>query len=126
MNYETAIALAHQRMREIGKSPDEYHIDVLSIIGTPEERLAAEISYKAYNEYLYLVDYKNYYGLIILSDSAIFHADDYSYNTKSQEFTGAVKIFRLPETSWSIDGTGGSIATLGGQVPVDFVRVVIH
>jgi len=126
MNYETAIELAHQRMREIGKAPGQYHIDVYSTVGTPDERAQGMISFTAYNEYLYLINYERYFGLIILSDSAIFHADDHSFDTKSQEFTGDIKIFRLPEKSWSIDGTGGSIAILGPQIPVDFLRVIIH
>lgn len=126
MNYEAAIELAHQRMREIGKAPEQYHIDVLSIVGTEAERLAGEITFKAYNEYLYLIDYLNYFGFIIFSDSAIFHADDYTFSSKLQEFTGEVKILRLPEKSWSIDGKGGPVVVLGPMRPVDFVRVVIH
>lgn len=137
MNYEMAIELAHQRMREIGKCRREYHIDVLSIFGTQDERDNGLITYKAYNEYLYLIDYANYAGLIILSDSAYFNADDYTENTKLQEFTGEIKIIRVG--TWSIDGTSGGGGLGGGigegppsgdirrnLVPVDFVRVVIH
>lgn len=137
MNYETAIELAHQRMREAGKRRREYHIDVLSIFGTEEERFNGLIIYKAYNEYLYLIDYANYAGLIILSDSAYFNADDYTENTKLQEFTGEIKIIRTG--IWSIDGSsGGGVLTggigeapPGGDIrrsiaPVDFLRVVIH
>jgi hypothetical protein len=125
MNYEAAIAFARQRMREIGKSPCEYHMDVLSVVGTLDERTAGEITIQARNEYLYLLNYEELFGLLIMSDYAYFHADDYSFNTKSQEFTGLIKIIRLPSVAWSIDNP---TAEGGGphQKPVDFLRVVIH
>lgn len=125
-----AIELAHQRMREIGKKPCEYHVDVLSIVGTAAERLNGAIFFKAYNEYLYLIDYQNYYGFVIISDSAFFNATDYTHNTKLQEFTGQIVIVRLPG-GWSIDGGGlvldGDLYGIRRRmIPIDFVRVVIH
>lgn len=124
MNYEAAIELAKQRMREIGKGPCEYHIDVLSIIGDNDERKAGLIQFKAYNEYLYLIDYRNYFGLTIISDSAVFNSDDYTYNTKLQEHTGGIRIIKSGKT-WSIEGLATETDP-AKQTPVDFVRVVIH
>lgn len=129
MNYETAISLVHQRMCEIGKQCHEYHIEPVSIVGTELERKAGEINIRAYNEYFFLVDYKNYYGLQIFSDVSYFNADDYTYNTVPQEFSGLIKIVRLPLKAWSIDGSGGGLLVIAAQVrmiPLDFIKVTIH
>jgi hypothetical protein len=130
MNYETAIALAHQRMCEIGKQHcKDYHIEPVSIVGTEAERKAGEITIRAYNEYFFLVNYEKYYGLRIFSDASYFEADDYTYNTIPQEFTGLIKIIRIPSKAWSIDGTGGMLPLLTANqrmIPVDFIKVTIH
>ncbi len=135
MNWEVAIELAHQRMREIDKKCGEYHIDILPVVGTKEERDNGLISFTAYNEYLYLIDSQNYSGLLILSDTAIYNADDHTHNTKHQEFTGHIQIFKLPGSEWSITDAQ-DLLIMAAAVPapepvtklnpVNFLRVVIH
>jgi hypothetical protein len=139
MNYETAIELAHQRMREIGKSKDEYHIEPVTIIGTELERENGEIILKAYNEYYYLVNYENYFGFIILSDSGFFNADDYSENTY-QEFTGIIKILKKGDV-WNMSNTilmntpieqnltliqALQLLSIQKLRAIDFIKVTIH
>ena len=115
MNYETAITLAHQRMREIGKTIADYHIEPVTIVGTALERSNGEIVIKAYNEYYYLVNYEKYFGFIILSDSSFFNADDYSENTY-QEFTGRIRILKKGKT-WNLSNS---------LLAIDFIKVTIH
>lgn len=118
MNYETAIELAHQRMREIGKCPHEYHIEPVSIVGKLLEQRKGEIVLKAYNEYYYLVNYENYYGFVIISDTGYFNADDYTENT-IQEFTGLIRIIQKGK-SWNVN-SNPTVA-----VPMDSKRTIIQ
>jgi len=118
MNYETAIELARQRMREIGKQPDEYHIEPVCIIGNKVEQRTGEIVIKAYNEYYYLVNYENYFGFTILSDTGYFNADDYTENT-IQEFTGLIRIQIITVPS------EGEAQIIPIKV-IDFVKVTFH
>ena len=117
MNYETAITLAHQRMREIGKTKEDYHIEPVCIVGTELERNKGEIILKAYNEYYYLVNYENYFGFLILSDTSYFNADDYTENTP-QEFTGLIRILKNAPT-WNMTNKTPPKA-------IDFIKVTIH
>lgn len=118
MNYETAIELAHQRMREIGKCIHEYHIEPVCIVGKDEEIRSKEIILKAYNEYYYLVDYKNYLDFIILSDTGYFNANDYTENTV-QEFTGLIRIILIRKG-------GLELPEIQPFKPIDFIKVTIH
>lgn len=139
MTYETAIELAHQRMREIGKSKDEYHIEPVCIVGTELERRKGEILIKAYNEYYYLVNYEKYFGFIILSDTGYFNADDYTENTY-QEFTGLIRILQKNK-AWNVTASNASMypketrSTIIQEVEllrtqavraIDFIKVTIH
>jgi len=122
MDYKAAIEIAKQRMREIGKSPDDYHLEFVAVIGTAAERTAKLIQLKAFNQYYYLVDYHKYKGLYIFSDSGYFNSDDATNNT-IQEFTGAVQIGQIPTKTWSIevvDGYGAATLT-----PIDFIIATI-
>ena len=116
MTYETAIELAHQRMREIGKTKDQYHIEPVCVYGTEREHKYEEIKIKAYNSIYFLVNYQNYFGFIILSDSGYFNADNYRENT-SQEFTGLIRI--LKRGTWNMEGGTPTKA-------IDFIKVTIH
>ncbi len=118
MNYETAIELAHQRMREIGKNINEYHIEAVSIASKRSEGKKPEIIIKAYNEYYYLVNYEIYSGFVILSDTGFFNADEYSENTL-QEFTGLIRI--IPQAYIAIEVIGGQYVKA-----IDFIKVTIH
>lgn len=139
MNYETAIVLAHQRMREIGKKRNEYHIEPVSIVGTEAEQKQGEIVIKAYNEYYYLVDYQIYYGFIIISDTGYFNADNYTQNTY-QEFTGLIRIVKN-DKKWAMNVPSQQLAAKGGYTTItqelelirsrpfraiDFIKVTIH
>lgn len=123
MNYEAAIALAHQRMHEIGKQRGEYHIEPVCVVGTELERKNGVIIIRAYNEYFFLVNYEKYYGLRIFSDVSYFDADDFTYNTVPQEFSGLIRIVRITGKAWSIDGEA---IPKGKTIPVDFLKVTIH
>lgn len=124
MNDITAIELAHQRMSEIGKKPDEYHVEIIEVVGTYAERVAGRIQLKAYNQYYYLFNSYNYYGLEIISDTGYWNSFDYSNNT-IVEFTGKIIIQKLdPSAVWSISNDGGSDIP-GPNRPVEFVRVTI-
>lgn len=138
MNYETAIELAHQRMREIGKSREQYHIEPVSIVGKDIERKSGEIILKAYNEYYYLVNYEAYYGFIIISDTGYFDADNYTENTP-QEFTGLIRIIQKG-TYWNLNLPSSLIIPtpkinvitelelirIKTLRAIDFIKVTIH
>ncbi|HWY11793.1 MAG TPA: hypothetical protein VN026_10735 [Bacteroidia bacterium] len=121
MNYEAGIELAHQRMREIGKKSEEYHIEVVTVVGTSAERAAGRIQVKAYNQYYYLINFENYYGLEILSDTGYFNSFDFTNNT-ILEFTGSIIIQKLsPAAIWSISADDGS----NQNHPVVFIKATI-
>lgn len=102
MDYIAAIELVKQRMREIGKAPEEYHFDVVHVVGTTEERSKGRIKVKAFNQYYYLINFEKYYGLEIISDTGYFNALDYTNNT-ILEFTGDITIQKLNlALPWSI------------------------
>jgi hypothetical protein len=138
MTYESAITLAHQRMREIGREANTYHIEPVCIVGTLQERQQGEITIKAYNEYYYLVNYEKYFGFTIKSDTGYFNADDYTENT-TQEFTGLINISKTASL-WNLglippnQQTGDPILTSFQQMEllknqivraIDFVRVTL-
>lgn len=139
MNYETAIELAHQRMREIGKSIEQYHIEPVSIVGKNLEQRTGEIVLKAYNEYYYLVNYELYFGFVIISDTGYFNADDYTENT-IHEFTGLIRIIQKGKT-WNVNSPNyyttlpGKRITIIDEVEmirtksvraIDFIKVTIY
>ncbi len=124
MNDINAIQLAHQRMREIGKTPEEYHVEVVQIVGTYPERVAGRIQIKAYNEIYWLINWYNYYGLEIISDSGYWNSFDHTANT-NEEFTGLIIIQKIaPDVIWSISMDGGGDIP-GQNYPVEFVKVTI-
>lgn len=118
MDFTTAIHQAHQRMREIGKTYKQYHIEPVTIVGTEIERINGEIILKAYNAFYYLVNYQNYTGLLIFSDSGFFDADDLTQNT-IQEFTGLIRIVRKGSTWLPSTGSTPIITIEGGLAPDD-------
>jgi hypothetical protein len=122
MNDITAIQLAHQRMSEIGKKPEEYHLEVVEVVGTYAERVAGKIQLKAYNQYYYLFNTYGYYGLEIISDSGYWNSFDYTNNT-IVEFTGHIIIQKVTP-DWSISNDGGGDIP-GPNRPVEFVKVTI-
>lgn len=122
MDYTAAIELAKQRMREIGKTPDEYHLEVTHVVGSVGERSKGRINVYAYNHYYYLVNYDKYFGLEILSDTGYFNSQDFTNNT-ILEFTGSIIIQKLdPAGAWSIADDSGLDT---GMRPVVFIKASI-
>jgi hypothetical protein len=121
MDYKTAIYLAKQRMKEIGKIESDYHIEAITVIGTSAERSAKKIKINAPNRIYFLVDYQKLKGLYIISETGYFNSDDATNNT-IQEFSGPIEIGQLPAKTWSL-----VISTPGGEtlVPMDFIKVTI-
>lgn len=123
MNYEAAILYAHQRMREIGKTPDRYHFEPVRISGTDQEALDGLITIYAYNEIYILINPQHYYGLFILGDNSGFNSDQTS-ESGVPEFTGIIFLKRSGEW-WNLDRIDrGEKPPL--VVPVEFLRVVIY
>lgn len=121
MDYIAAIELAKQRMREIGKGPEDYHMDTVSIMGNTNERAEGLIYYKAYNQLLFLVNDHKYFGLSIIGDTGYFNSMQFANNT-SQEFTGFIEIKKIsPE--WSIEKYSGFDNI---QIPVEFIKITIY
>lgn len=89
MNYEAAISLALQRMKEINRC--EYHYEPVIVVATQKELESRLIQVRAYNEFYYLINYEGQTGIEIISDTGYFNADDYLNNTV-QEFTGLIQI----------------------------------
>ncbi len=121
MDYIAAIELARQRMRELGKSADEFHLDTISIMGEQDERAEGKITYKAYNQLLFLVNDHKYFGLSIIGDTGYYNSVRFSNNT-SQEFTGLIEIEKIA-VEWSIEKTTG-FNTI--QIPVEFIKVTLY
>ena len=123
MDYIAAIELVKQRMREIGKSPEEYHFDVVHVVGTPQERIAGRIRVKAFNQYYYLINFENYFGFEIISDAGYFNSFDFTNNT-ILEFTGAIIIQKLsPDAIWSISSEDPGVPS--STHPVIFIKASI-
>ncbi len=121
MDYIAAIELAKQRMRELGKGPEDYHLDTVSIMGSASERQAGKITYNAYNQLLFLVNDSKYFGLSILGDTGYFNSVQFTNNT-SQEFTGLVEVERIG-VEWSIETESG-LNTI--QIPIEFVKITMY
>lgn len=122
METYSAIEFAKQRMREIGKKPEQYHIEPVYISGTYPERSTKKITIMAFNSYYYLINEKECYGLEIISDTGYFNSDDPTNNT-IQEYTGVIEINALPEKNWSIEDPEGRYS---GIIPLEFIRVIFH
>lgn len=123
MNYEAAILYAHQRMREIGKTPEQYHFEPVRISGTDAEAASGLVTIYAYNEVYILVNPENYYGLLILGDDSGFDSDIAS-NSGAPEFTGIIFLKRQG-THWNLDRIDVKDKPKL-IVPVEFLRVVIY
>lgn len=120
MNYEAAILYAHQRMREIGKSIEQYHFEPVRISATPDEQAKGQINISAYNEIYIIVHPNNYFGLTIISDNSTFDADE-ARESGAPEFTGAIRINRTG-LKWNLEPFG----TDKKLIPLEFLRVVIY
>lgn len=121
MNYEAAILYAEQRMREIGKTAEEYHFEPVRISGTTAELNAGKIVLKAYNELYILVNPEIHYGIFILSDNSAFNSEN-PLDCGVPEFTGLITITKNA-TAWSLNP---KVAATARRTPLEFLRVVIY
>ncbi len=125
MNYEAAISYAHQRMREIGKQPQDYHFEPVRVYPTDAENLLGHFAVNAYNEVYILVNPQNYFGVFILADNSSFNSDN-PIDSGAPEFTGMIHFYRV-NTQWSFklintDAFGRKTKI----IPVEFLRIVIY
>lgn len=118
MNYEAAILYAQQRMREIGKTPDQYHFEPVLVFPSESEEMAGQFIRSAYNEIYILVHQKIYFGLFILADNSAFNTEVPS-KSGVPEFTGQIIFLKIRDT-WNFT------PDLPKAVPVEFLRVVIY
>lgn len=117
MDYTTGILLAHQRMRELGRTPEQYHFEVVLIVGTGLERLNKVIYLSAYNQIYFLLNDASCKNLYIIGDSGYFNTADF-LNGRSLEFTGKIEIGQTV-SPWSIEPVAGTI------VPLEFLKVTL-
>lgn len=123
MNYEAAILFTTQRMREIGKTPDEYHFEPVRISASLQEASDGYFEIKAYNELYILVYPHKYYGLIILSDNSAFDSED-PMQSGLPEFTGIIRFIRKG-SKWNFQRVGMDGLPIR-PMAVEFLRVVIY
>lgn len=136
MNYETAILYAHQRMREIGKCPEDYHFEPVQVYPNAEDLANGYFSINAYNELYILVKPKDYYGLMIIADNSAYNCDS-PIDSGIPEFTGQIRFYKIAD-EWNFDvgnssGSGDIVmsssppsTTIVKRIPVKFLRVVIY
>lgn len=133
MNYEAAILYVFQRMRELGKTPDQYHFEPVRIVRSNSDLFAGKIVIPAYNELYILINPENYPNLLIISDNTVYNSDSPKIRGV-QEFTGLIQLKSLPSSTPSGGGTPAisafsASASGGGTTPtgyfaVEFLRVV--
>ncbi|HSH64397.1 MAG TPA: hypothetical protein VLB84_01045 [Bacteroidia bacterium] len=137
MNYEAAILYVFQRMRELGKTPDQYHFEPVRIIRSYADLYGGKVIIPAYNELYILINPEIYANLMIIADNTVFSTSS-SKARGVQEFTGLIKIQSLPSDTPPGGGGTPAIAAFaasatsasgGGTTPtgnfaVDFLRVV--
>lgn len=124
MNLEAAILYAHQRMREIGKMPDEYHFEPVLVYPTEDEEAAGKFKIKAYNEIYILLHPETHFGLFILADNSAYNSAN-ALDCGVFEFTGVIHFLKT-ESDWSLtsapsDGIHRVTANTAGA---EFLRVV--
>lgn len=125
MNYEAAISYAHQRMREIGKQPQEYHFEPVRVYPTDLENVLGYFTVNAYNEVYILVNPQSYFGVFILADNSSFNSDN-PIDSGAPEFTGLIQFYRV-NTQWSFNVIGTDAFGSRTQIiPVEFLRIVIY
>jgi hypothetical protein len=120
MTYEAAIYYVQQRMRELGKTPDQYHWHHKLVTGTPEELLGGYFEIQAYNELYILIKPEQYIGLFILADNSAFNSEDIR-SSGVLEFTGVIRFARIG-AEWNLS-SGGLVTR---PISVEFIKVVIY
>lgn len=126
MNYEAAISYAHQRMREIGKQPQEYHFEPVRVYPTDLENVLGHFTVNAYNEVYVLVNSQNYFGLFILADNSSFNSDN-PIDSGAPEFTGMIHFYMINALwSFNIINTDAFGSQTNKIIPIEFLRIVIY
>lgn len=123
MDYQAAILYAEQRMRKLGKMPDEYHYEPIRVSATEEEAKEGYFVIRAFNDLYILVNPQNYYGLFILSDNSAFDSEE-PRKSGAPEFTGAINFIRK-SINWNLEIYGADGRPVR-PIPVEFLRVVIY
>lgn len=120
MNYAASIEYAKELMRERGRNPDDYHYEPIDVFGEEQERTDGLITIHAQNNLYILINPRNYYGVLILSDNSAFDSD-HPNNNGVRYFTGLITIKRNGK-NWNLDPTN-KITGLPQVVPIEFLRV---
>jgi hypothetical protein len=125
MNAEAAIFYLQQRMRELDKTPDQYHFEYIRVQPTPAQIAGGYFERNAYNEIWVLINQDKYYGVLILADNSAFLADDEEQSGKN-ELTGIIRFIKIAPV-WNLlpESPSGSL-TPAKSIPYEFVRVLIH
>lgn len=118
MNYEVAIQYAKQRMRELGKSEQEYHFEPVYVLPTEAEEANGFFEINAYNEIYIVVNTERYFGVMVLSDNSAFVSDN-AIKNGAPEFTGKIRFFKTG-LKWIF----GKVLEIPGYM--EFLRVVIY
>jgi hypothetical protein len=127
MNQEAAILYVQQRMRELGKTPDQYHWQYKNVMPTPDEMSSGFFEISAYNELYILLKPEQYSGLFILADNSGFNSDDMS-QSGVLEFTGMIRFIKIG-AEWNFSGVilgGGGSLIFGKPISAEFIKVVIY
>lgn len=123
MDYAGAIEFIKQRMREMDVPENRYHYEPVYIV--PENKAIGSnvIEIKAYNEFYYLVNEWDVWGVEIISDTGHFHSAKPEQNTVP-EFSGHI-IIKEVGAGWQLGKTFVDGAFTRTAMLV-FVRVIIY
>jgi hypothetical protein len=116
-------------MRELGKTPDQYHFEPVRIVRSYADLFAGKVTIAAYNELYILINPQNYVNLLIVGDNSIYTSDT-PIARGVNEFTGLIKILSAAVTTTPPDENPAFTAAASTPVPavsyfaVDFLRVI--
>jgi hypothetical protein len=126
MTYEAAILYIFQRMRELGKTPDQYHFEPVRIIRPYADLFAGRVVIQAYNELYILINPQNYTNLLIVADNSTYTTD--TPNSRGvPEFTGLIRLLSaatMPPQPIAAMMAVPSILPGPNYIMVDFLRVI--
>lgn len=118
-----AILFAKQRMRENGKTKDQYHYEHIFVIPTAVEIASGYFERPAYTELWYLLNPEKYFGLLILADNSAYNTDN-ALHRGVNEFTGMIRFIKIA-ADWNLSSDGGGGLIISPE-PCQFLRVTIY